>query len=138
MRLGRTLPPGPQFPVITLANLALLVTTCVIVASMASASRGPGLRFAGVDRDGSLGSGAVVRVEVTAQREASVSGTIVPFDRIAAEVAARLTDRPDAAVFLVVSPDASYETMLTAYAAIAALPGPPKIALPPPVRGERG
>jgi biopolymer transport protein ExbD len=138
MQLRRARPPAPEIPVIPLVNLALLVGTCVIVAAMLSASRGPGLRFASTDRDGTLGEEDAVRVEVSSEQEARVDGTPVPFDLMAVELARRLAGRPHPAVILVVSPEASYETMVAALAAIEGLPGPPRIALPTVAPGHRG
>ncbi len=135
MRLDPSRPPRTQIPAIPLANLALLVWTCVMISGMYSASRGPGLRFASVDRDGSFDEAAAVRVEVLSEEEAVVDAEPVPLPQIAAAVARRLGGRADAAVMLVVSPDASYEAMVAAYAAIAALPGPPRIAFPARTRG---
>ena len=130
MRLGRAKLPRPQIPVIPLANLALLVLTCVMIAGMYSASRGPGLRFASVDRDGSFSDAATVRVEVLSDQDTLVDGAPVPLSDLIAAVTARLAGRPDAAVVLVVSPEATYQAMVAAYGAIAGLPGPPRIALP--------
>jgi biopolymer transport protein ExbD len=138
MRLGRAGAPRPQIPVIPLANLALLVLSCVMVTGMYSASRGPGLRFASVERDGSFNDADAVRVEVLSEQETVVDGTPVPFAGLADAVSARLKGRRDVAVLLVVSPEATYEAMVEAYAAIAALPGPPRIALPAPERGAHG
>ena len=138
MRLGRAGPPRPQIPVIPLANLALLVLSCVMVTGMYSASRGPGLRFASVERDGSFNDADAVRVEVLSEQEALVDGTSVAFPSLAGAVSERLKGRRDAAVLLVISPEATYEAMVEAYAAIAALPGPPRIALPAPERGAQG
>jgi biopolymer transport protein ExbD len=135
MRLGRAGSPRPQIPVIPLANLALLVLSCVMVTGMYSAARGPGLRFASVERDGSFNEADAVRVEVLSEQETVVDGVPVPFSGLADAVSARLKGRRDAAVLLVVSPEATYEAMVEAYAAIAALPGPPRIALPAPERG---
>jgi len=135
MRLGRPRSKPPSIPVIPLANLALVVWTCVMVSGMYSASRGPALRFASIDRDGSFDESAAVRVEVFSEQETKVDGEPVPFTGIAAAVARRLAGRPGPSVLLVVSPDASYESMVTAYAAIVELPGPPRIAFPH--HGER-
>ena len=138
MRLGRAGSPRPQIPVIPLANLALLVLTCVMVAGLYSASRGPGLRFASAERDGSFNAAAALRVEVLSEQDTLVDGAPVPFAGLADAVAARLTGRPDGAVVLVVSPEATYEAMVAAYAAIAGLPGPPRIAFPARERGTQG
>lgn len=138
MRLRRSRPKGPQIPAIPLGNLALLVGTCVIVAGMFSASRGPGLRFASVDRDGALRVDGAVHVEVFSEQEARIDGALVPFDRLAAEVSSRLGGRSDPSVILAVAPEVSYETMLLAYEALAELPGAPRIALPLLSRGTRG
>jgi biopolymer transport protein ExbD len=138
MRLGRAGLPRPQIPVIPLANLALLVLSCVMITGMYSASRGPGLRFASVERDGSFNDADAVRVDVLSEQETVVDGTPVPFAGLADAVSARLKGRRVAAVLLVISPEATYEAMVEAYAAIAALPGPPRIALPAPERGAQG
>lgn len=138
MRLHRTPPPGPRIPVIPFANLALLVASFAIVAWMYAASRGPGLRFASVDRDGGPGEAGAVRVEVSSERETSIDGSIVPFEGLADALAARLAGRAHPAVILVVSPEASYETMVAAYGAIAGLPSPPRIVLPAMSSGTRG
>jgi biopolymer transport protein ExbD len=135
MRLGRARTKPPAIPVIPLANLALLVWTCVMVSGMYSASRGPALRFASVDRDGSFDDTSAVRVEVLSEQDAKVDGEPVPFPGIAGAVSRRIAERDAAAVILVVSPDASYESMVAAYAALAALPGPPRIAFPHRTRG---
>jgi biopolymer transport protein ExbD len=94
------------------------------------------LRFASTDRDGSFNAAAAIRVAVLSEQETEVDGLPVPFAGLAAAVGARLAERPDTAVLLVVSPEATYETMVAAYAALAGLPGPPRIAFParPPVR----
>jgi biopolymer transport protein ExbD len=138
MRLNRSGSPRPQIPVIPLANLALLVLSCVMITGLYSASRGPGLRFASVERDGSFNDAAAVRVEVLSEQDTVVDGTAVPFAGLAEVVSGRLKGRREAAVLLVVSPEATYEAMVAAYAAIAALPGPPRIALPAPERGSEG
>ena len=130
MRLGHARASRPQIPAIPLANIALLVLTTVMIAGMNSASRGPGLRFAGVDRDGSFDDANAVRVEVLSEQDPQVDGAPVPFPRLADAVSGRLAARPDAAVVLVVSPEATYEAMVAAYGAIAGLPGPPSIAFP--------
>jgi len=138
MRLGRAGLQRAQIPVIPLASLALLVLACMMIAQMYSASRGPGLRFASVDRDGSVNPALAVRVEVFSEQETKVDGASVPFSGLAAAVSARIAGRPDATVVLVVSPEATYETMVAAYGAIAGLPGPPRIAFPARPRGTRG
>jgi biopolymer transport protein ExbD len=138
MRLGHPRTPRPAIPVIPLANLALLVWTCVMVSGMYSASRGPALRFASVDRDGTFDETAAVRVEIVSETEVKIDGEPVPFAHIAAEVSRRLEGRAAPAVILAVSPDASYESMVAAYGALAALPGPPRISVPVRVRGGRG
>jgi biopolymer transport protein ExbD len=138
MRLGRSHLPRPQIPVIPLANLALLVLTCVMVAAMYSASRGPGLRFASVERDGGFNEADAVRVEVLSEQDVVVDGANVPFAGLAGAVSKRLEGRPDAGVVLTVSPEATYEAMVAAYGAIAGLPGPPRIAFPARVRGTQG
>ena len=138
MRLGHPSMPRPQIPVIPLANLALLVLTCVMVSGMYSASRGPGLRFASVERDGRFNDTDAVRVEVLSEQEAVVDGATVPFSGLAAAVSGRLKGRPAAAVVLVVSPEATYEAMVAAYGAITGLPGPPRIAFPARERGTHG
>lgn len=138
MRLGHPRTPRPAIPVIPLANLALLVWTCVMVSGMYSASRGPALRFASVDRDGRFDDATAVRVEVVSETEVKIDGEPVAFARIAEEVSRRLEGRAEPAVVLAVSPDASYESMVAAYGALAALPGPPRISFPVHARGGRG
>jgi biopolymer transport protein ExbD len=138
MRLGRSSPPRPHIQAIPLANLSLLVLTSVMISGMYSASRGPGLRFASADRDGTFNTHDAVRVEVLSDQETFVDGTPVPFPLFAAAVKDRLEGRGYAAVVLVVSPDATYETMVAAYGAIERLPGPPRIAFPARGRGIRG
>lgn len=138
MRLGRTRAERPLIPEVPLASLALLVLAAVVISGMYTASRGPGLRFASADRDGRLNDTDAVRVEVLSDQETQVDGAPVPFSGLAAAVSGRLAGRPDVAVVLVVSPDATYETMVAAYAAIAALPGPPRIAFPAHARGTDG
>jgi biopolymer transport protein ExbD len=135
MRLGRARVPRPQIPAIPLANLALLVLTSVMIAGMYSTSRGPGLRFAGVDRDGSFA--AAVRVEVLPEQDPQVDGVPVPLPGLAEAVSRRLTGRPDPEVVLVVSPEATYEAMVAAYGAIAGLKRPPSIAFPAREPGPR-
>ena len=138
MRLGRPGMPGPQIPVIPLASLALLIGTCVVVSALASASRGPGLRMASIDRDGRLDPAGALRVEVSAEQEVRVDGAPVAFDHLADELASRLAGRTDPVIVLLVSPDASYETMVAAYGAITELPGPPRIEFPWRPQGSRG
>jgi biopolymer transport protein ExbD len=138
MRLGLARPARPQIPVFPLGSLSLLVLAAVVIAGMYASPRGPGLRFASVDRDGRLRDVDAVRVEVLSEQETIVDGAPVPFAGLAAAVSDRLAGRTDAAVVLVVSPEATYETMVAAYAAIAGLPGPPRIAFPPPTQGMRG
>ena len=138
MRLGRTGPERPLIPVVPLGSLALAVLATVVISGMYSASRGPGLTFASVDRDGRFQDTAVVRVEVLSEQETQVDGAPVPLTGLASAVAGRLAGRPDAAVVLVVSPEATYETMVAAYGAIAGLPGPPRIAFPARSLGTRG
>ncbi len=133
MRLARARAPRPQIPATPLANLALLVLTYVMIAGMYSASRGPGLRFASADRDGGFVDDGAVSVEVISESETEVDGVPIPFPRLAEEVGHRLLGRARPAVILVVSPDATYQAMVAAYAAMAGLPGPPRIAFP--VRG---
>jgi hypothetical protein len=79
-----------------------------------------------------------MRLEVSSEQEARVDGTLVPFGDLAVEVAARLKGRPDPSVILIVSPEASYEALVAAYAAVAGLPGPPRIAVPALAREPRG
>ena len=138
MRLDRAGGEPPRIPVIPAASLALLVLAVVMISGMYSASRGPGLRFASVDRDGRFTDTVSVRVEVLSEQETLVDGVPVPFPGLAAAVSSRLAGRPDAAVVLVVSPEATYETMVAAYGAIAGLPGRPRIAFPAPSPGTRG
>jgi biopolymer transport protein ExbD len=138
MRLARRHPPRPQIPTTPMANLAMLVLTSVMIAGMLAASRGPALRFASSTTGGGFDDRGAVRVEVDADNHLSVDGEPVADDGLAASVTARLAGRPDGAVVLAVSPDASYQAMIDAYAAIAALPGPPRIALPSRPRRVNG
>jgi len=124
--------------VFPLGSLSLLVLAAVVIAGMYAAPRGPGLRFASVDRDGRLRDVDAVRVEVLSEQETLVDGGPVPLADLAAAVSGRLAGRTDAAVILVVSPEATYETMVAAYAAIAGLPGPPRIAFLTPRQGMHG
>jgi biopolymer transport protein ExbD len=71
-----------------------------------------------------------VRVEVSSEQEAKVDGAPVSFDGLADAVGAQLAGRQDPTVILVVSRDASYETMVAAYGALAGLAHPPRISLP--------
>jgi biopolymer transport protein ExbD len=137
MRLGRSRLPRTQIPVLPLANLALLVLTYVMVAGMYSASRGPGLRFASVERDGGFNDAAAVHVEVLSEQDTVVDGAPVPLSGLAGAVSGRLAGHPDAGVVLVVSPEATYEAMVVAYGALAGLPGPPRIAFPARGRGTQ-
>jgi biopolymer transport protein ExbD len=130
MRLLRRHPPRPQIATTPMANLAMLVLTSVMIAGMLSASRGPALRFASPTAGGGFDDRGAVRVEVDSANQVSVDGEPVDARGLASSVAARLAGRPDGAVVLAVSPDASYQAMIDAYAAIAMLPGPPRIALP--------
>jgi biopolymer transport protein ExbD len=138
MRLSLASPQRPQIPVFPLASVALLVVACVMISGMYSASRGPGLRFASVDREGRFNEASAVRVEVLSEQDTLIDGAPVPFHGLAAALAGHLAGRPDAAVVLIVSPEATYETMVAAYGAIAGLPGPPRIAFPARVQGARG
>jgi hypothetical protein len=137
MRLDRMRPERPQLQALPLASLALLVFACLSISGMYSAFRGPGMRFAGSVGDVSFDDDTAVRVEVLSEQDALVDGVPVPFAGIASAVSERLAGRSDAGVVLVVSPDATYETMAEAYGAISALPGPPPIAFPAR-RGPRG
>jgi hypothetical protein len=137
MRLALPGPPRPQTPAFPLASLALLVLACVTIAGTYSASRGPAVRFASVDRDGSFDDVGAIRVEVLSEQDTLVDGVPVPFRGLAAAVGGRLADRPGAGVLLAVSPEATYETMVSAYGVIAGLPGPPRIAFPASLREAR-
>lgn len=137
MRLNPRARERPQILAFPLASIALLVLACVMISGMYSASRGPGLRFASVDRDGSFDPTGSIRVEVLAEQDTIVDGAHVPFAGLAAAVSGRLAQRTDATVVLDVSPEATYETMAAAYGAIAALPGPPRIAFPARLKGTR-
>ncbi len=130
MRIERYTNARPLVPVVPFLSLALIVGASVILTGMYSASRGPALRFATNAHDGALPDADAVRVEVSAEQEAVIDGFVVPFDRLASEVESRLSSRPDAPVVLAVSPEASYETLVAAYGAIAGLPHPPRIAIP--------
>jgi biopolymer transport protein ExbD len=135
MRLRYAALPRPQIPVIPLAAIALLVLTIVMIAGMYAAPRGPALRFASVELDGSFDAAAAIRVEVLPEQGTLVDGQPVPLAGLSAAVASRLAGRDAPAVVLVVSPEATYEAMVAAYGAIAALPGPPRIAMPKQQRG---
>jgi biopolymer transport protein ExbD len=128
MNLGPRSSARPQIPTTPLANLSFLVLTCVMLAGMFSASRGPALRFATSSAAGGFDDRGAVRVEVDAENAIRVDGEAVGADRLPAAVAARLVGADHGAVLLAVSPDASYQGMVQAYAALAALPGPPRIA----------
>jgi biopolymer transport protein ExbD len=130
MRLGYGPMPRPQIPVIPLANLALLVLTVVMISGMYSAPRGPGLRFASVDRDGVFDETTAVRVEVLSENEMVVDGEPATLAGLAQAVGAHLDGREGAVVILEIAPWATYEAMVTAYGTIAGLPGPPRIAMP--------
>jgi len=139
MRLGgRMRYDRPLVPVVPLGSLALVVLAIVVISGMYSASRGPGLRFASADRDGRFREVDAVRVEVFSEQEAEVDGAPVPLTGLASAVSGRLAGRPEATVVLVVSPEATYETMVAAYGAIAGLPGPPRIAFAARARETRG
>jgi biopolymer transport protein ExbD len=138
MRLGGTGQARPFIPVVPLGSLALLVLTVVVISGMYSASRGPGFRFASIDRDGRFREADAVRVEVFSEKEAEVDGAPVALTELASAVSGRLASRPGASVVLVVSPEATYEAMVAAYGAIAGLPGPPRIAFPAHAREPRG
>jgi biopolymer transport protein ExbD len=137
MRLGRPGYDRPRIPTVPLASLAVAVLSLVAIAGMYSASRGPALRFASVDRDGRFRDADAVRVEVFSDQEAQVDGEPVSLTGLADAVASRLSRRSDATVVLVVSPEATYETMVMAYGALAGLPGPPRIALASRARETR-
>jgi len=136
MRLSYVALPRPQIPVIPLANLALLILTVVMISGMYSAPRGPGLRFASIDRDGFLDETNAVRVEVLSEQEMVVDGEQVPFSSLGSTVASHLASGSDAVVILEIAPWATYEAMVTAYGTIAGLPGPPRIEIPPQRRRE--
>lgn len=136
MRLGYAPLPRPQIPVIPLANLALLVLTIVMISGMYSAPRGPGLRFASIDRDGVLDETKAVRVEVLSEQEMVVNGEPVALSGLQSAVGSRLAGGEDAVVILEIAPWATYEAMVEAYGTIAALPGPPRIAMPPQRRKQ--
>ena len=130
MRHARRYAPRPQIPTTPLANLALLVLTSVMIAGMYSASRGPGVRFASSAVGGGFDDRGAVRVEVDPGGRMRVDGLPVTLAELSASVAAVLAGREDGAVILAVSPEASYQAMIEAYATIAVLPGPPRIAFP--------
>jgi biopolymer transport protein ExbD len=130
MRLSRGHPARPQIPTTPLANLALLVLTSVMIAGMFSASRGPGLRFASSSVGGGFDDRGAVLVEVDTGSQIRVDGVPATLAGLSASVTRRLSGREDGAVILAVSPDASYQAMIDAYAMLAALPGPPRIAFP--------
>ena len=130
MRLVQRDAARPQIPTTPMANLALLVLTSVMIAGMFSASRGPALRFASSSPAGGFDGRGAVRVEVDAANELTVDGEPVAQSELSGSLASRVEGRADAAVILAVSPDATYQAMIQAYAVIAALPGPPRIAFP--------
>lgn len=130
MRLGYVALPRPQIPVIPLANLALLILTVVMISGMYSAPRGPGLRFASVDRDGYLDEAGAVRVEVLSEQEMVVDGAPVTLGGLAGAVGGKLKGRTDGVVVLEIAPWATYEAMVAAYGAVAGLPEAPRIAIP--------
>jgi biopolymer transport protein ExbD len=136
MRLSYVPLPRPQIPVIPLANLALLILTVVMISGMYSAPRGPGLRFASIDRDGFLDESKAVRVEVLSEQEMVVDGAPVALSGLASAVSRRLDATTGTVVILEIAPWATYEAMVTAYGAIAGLPGHPRIAMPPQHRRQ--
>ncbi len=135
MRLAPERPNRPQFPAVPLANLSLLVFACVAVAGMSAAPKGPGWRFASPDRDGVFDEASAVRVDVEADQDLLVDGTPVAAVDLGRALAARSEGSALPSVLLVVSPDASYEAMVSAYGTIAALPRPPRIAVQTDGRG---
>jgi hypothetical protein len=86
------------------------------------------LRFASADRDGVFDDADAVRVEVLSDSDAKIDGEPVMLHDIAAGAKRRLAGRASGSILLTVSPDASYEAMVAAYAALSALPGRPRIA----------
>ena len=118
-----------------MANLALLIFTSIMISGMFGASRGPAMRFASSSGGGGFDDRGAVRVEVGSENEITVEGTSIPAEELETALRARLSGT-HAAVILNVAPDASYQAMIRAYATIASLPGPPRIALPP--RPRRG
>jgi biopolymer transport protein ExbD len=135
MDLVRRTVPRPQIPATPLANLSFLVLTCVMIAGMFSASRGPALRFANSFAAGGFDDRGAVRVEVDAENAVRVDGETVGLGGLTAAVASRLAGNDNGSVLLAVSPDASYQGMVQAYAAVAVLPGPPRIAFANRARG---
>ena len=131
MRLDRCRPRRTYVAALPLANVALLTLALVMLAAMYSASRGPGLRFASIERDGGFSESSAVHVEIVSESEALIDGVPVPEGRLADSVARRLRGRADAAVVLRIAPDATYQAMVRAYGAIAGLVPPPRIAFPP-------
>jgi biopolymer transport protein ExbD len=113
-----------------MANLALLVFTSVMIAGMFAASRGPAMRFASSSGSGGFDQRGAVRVEIGADDAILVDGAPVPRARLAETLTARLAGPDPGSIMLLVAPDASYQAMIDAYAVIAALPGPPRIAFP--------
>ena len=118
-----------SLPTTPLANLALLVLTFVMIAGMSAASRGPGLHFAGSSAARAFDDRGAIRVDVVSETDVTVDGAAVPPGGLTALVTAHLEGRVDGAVVLTISPDATYQAMLSAYAAVVAAPGPPRIAL---------
>ena len=131
MQLGRHRPRRAEVGAIPIASVALLTLALVMLAAMGSASRGPALRFASIERDGGFAEGTALHVEVISETDATVDGAPVAQASLAAEVARRLRGRADAAVVLRVAPDATYQAMVRAYGALAGLTPPPRIAFPP-------
>lgn len=125
-----------HLPTTPLANLALLVLACVMITGMSAASRGPGLRFAVASGSWSFDDRGAIRVEVASETDVTVDGSPAPPGGLTALVTAHLDGRPDGAVVLAVSPDATYQAMLSAYAAVVAAPGPPRVALVARARTE--
>ena len=125
----------PQIPTTPMANLALLIFTSILIAGMFAASRGPAMRFVSSAGGGSFDERGAVRVEVGSGNELSVDGVSIPAGSLAETVRERLSGAEHGAVVLSVSPEASYQAMIDAYATIAGLPGPPRIAFPVRRRG---
>jgi biopolymer transport protein ExbD len=119
-----------------MANLALLILTIVMISGMFAASRGPAMRFASSAGVGSFDERGAVRVAVGSEGEISLDGVSLPAASLGEALRARLAGSPGGAVVLLVSPDASYQAMIDAYATISQLPGPPRIAFP--ARARRG
>ncbi|HEX4822707.1 MAG TPA: biopolymer transporter ExbD [Candidatus Polarisedimenticolaceae bacterium] len=131
MHLRRAVTRVTAVPTTPMANLALLIFTTVMISGMFGAVRGPAMRFASSSGGGVFDDRGAVKVEVGSENEIAVDGSSIPAGSLESELRARLAGSQRPAVILIVAPDASYQAMIDAYAAIASLPGPPRIGFPP-------